>query len=105
MVSNPSSIIDFNIKTRKNNTNKYEYRQHEKIDQKRRPNICTTEKYIQNQKVVPENRTYVNDTKHGNKTMVIGDSHIKRIKRNLFNDSFETAKSYIKILVNQKLKT
>ena len=29
--------------------------------------------------------------------MVIGDIHIKRIKQNLINNSFETAKSYVKL--------
>ena len=28
--------------------------------------------------------------------MVIGNSHLKRIKRNLFNNSFDNAKSFIK---------
>lgn len=78
-------------------------------ENQRRPDVCITEKYIQNQveirtpKIVPGNRTYASTTKYGKKIMVVGDSHIKRIKRNLFNDSFDNAKSYIKSFSGAKI--
>ena len=69
----------------------------------RRPDVCTTEKYLENSKdlrqrkrTVPGPRSYASATKYGKKVMVVGDSHIKRIKRNLFNNSFENARSYLK---------
>ena len=70
---------------------------------KRRPDNCITEKYLdnhvtlrKNQRVVPGNETYASATKHGKKIEVIGDGHLKRIKRNLFKNSFDNAKSFIK---------
>ena len=69
----------------------------------RRPDNCITEKYLnnhvtlrKNQRVVPGNKTYASVTKYGKKIVVIGDSHLKRIKRNLFKNSFDNAKSFIK---------
>ena len=52
------------MKTKENNTNKDRYKQYEKMDQGCRPNICTGEKYIQSQKVLPGNRTYTSATKY-----------------------------------------
>ena len=34
------------------------------MDQRCRPNTCTTEKYFQNQKVVSGNRTYTSATEY-----------------------------------------
>ena len=69
----------------------------------RRPDNCITGKYLnnhvtlrKNQRVVPGNKTYASVTKYGKKIVVIGDSHLKRIKRNLFKNSFDNAKSFIK---------
>ena len=36
--------------------------------------------------MVPGNKTYASATKYGKKIVVIGDSHLKRIKRNLFKN-------------------
>ena len=47
---------------------------------RRRPNICTTERYIQTQhqlqksKVVPGNNTYAGTLREGKKILMIGDS-------------------------------
>ena len=49
-----------------------------------------------NQRVVPGNKTYASATKYSKKIVAIGDSHLKRIKRNLFKNSFDNAKSFIK---------
>ena len=68
-----------------------------------RTDNCITEKYLnnhvtlrKNQRVVPGNKTYSSARKYAKKIVVIGDSHLKRIKRNLFNNSFDNAKSFIK---------
>ena len=78
---------------------------HDKIINKR-PNICTTEKYLehQNQNIVPGDRTYAETTKNGKKVFLIGDSHVKRIKRNLFNKSLISGKSYIKTFSGSNTK-
>ena len=84
----------------KRNTNPI--RQEGKRNQ-RKPDNYITEKYLnnhvtlrKNQRVVPGNKTYSSATKYGKKIVVIGDSHLKRIKRHIFNNSFDNAKSFIK---------
>ena len=62
------------------------------MDRRCRPNVSSTE----NQKILPGNSNYVNETKYVGKIMMIGDSHIKRMKMGLFNNSFETVQSKIK---------
>lgn len=52
------------MKTKENKTNKDGYKQRKKMDQRCRPNTCTTEKYIQNQKVVSGNRIYTGATEY-----------------------------------------
>ena len=47
---------------------------------------------LKNQRAVPRNKTYTSPTKYGKGVMATGDSHSKRIKRNLFDN----AKSFIK---------
>ena len=49
-----------------------------------------------NQRAVPENKTYASATKYGKNIVVIGDSHLKRIKPNLFKNCFDNTKSFIK---------
>ena len=58
------------------------------LNANKRPDICITEKYVKNfaPTTVPGNSTYSSITKHGHKICVVGDSHIKRIKRNDFNN-------------------
>ena len=77
-------------------------RQEGKKNQRRLEN-CITEKYLnnhvtlrKNQRVVPGNKTYASATKYGRKIMVIDYSHLKRIKRNPFNNSFNNALGFIK---------
>ena len=50
---------------------------------KNRPNIAITENYIRSQNIrtVPGNRTNASITKYGKKICIVGDSHIKRIRR------------------------
>ena len=44
---------------------------------------------------VPGNRPYSSTTKFGKKICVVGDSHIRRIKRNLFNNSLCEGKAHL----------
>ena len=46
--------------------------------------------------IVPGNRSYASATKYGKKVLVIGDSHLRNIKRDIFSDSLLECKSYIK---------
>ena len=88
---------------------------------RKRPNVCTTEKSIQNQReiprkkfaqddtcprkqVVPGVRSYASVTEYGKKVFVIGDSHLKRINRRKFNNSFDNAKSFIKSFPGAKVE-
>ena len=49
-----------------------------------------------NQRAVPQNKTYASATKYGKNIVVIGDSHLKRIKPNLFKNCLDNTKSFIK---------
>ena len=44
-------------------------------------------------RTVPGNQSYASNTKHGKKTCIVGDSHIRRIKKKLFNNSINEGKS------------
>ena len=76
---------------------------------RRRPNICATERYIQTQqqlqksKVVPENNnTYAGTLREGKKILMIGDSHIRRVKRDKLQNSFDNAKSFVRYFSGAK---
>ena len=75
---------------------------------RRRTNICTTERYIQTQhqlqksKVVPGNNTYAGTLREGKKILMIGDSHIRRVKRDKLQNSFDNAKSFVRYLNGAK---
>ena len=45
---------------------------------------------------VPGNSTYSGITKHGRKICVVGDSHVKRIKRNDFNKALRHGKAFFR---------
>ena len=68
------------------------------INANKRPVICITEKYIKNftPTTVPGNSTYSGITKHGRKICVVGDSHVKRIKRNDFNKELLHGKAFFR---------
>ena len=55
-----------------------------------------------NQRVVPGNKAYTGPTKYGMKIVVIGDSHLERIKQNLFKNFLDNAKSFIKSFAEAK---
>ena len=77
---------------------------------RKRPNVCTTEKSIQNQReiprkqVVPGVRSYASVAEYGKKVFVIGDSHLKRINRRKFNNSFKNGRSFIKSFSGAKVE-
>ena len=95
----------FSMKTKKNNTNKYRYKQHEKIDKRRRPNICTTEKYIQNRKAVPGNRIYSSATKYGKKSWLFETVISKESSGTYLIIHLKQQKAISNCLVVQYLKT
>ena len=53
------------------------------------------------QKIAPGNLTY--GKKYGKKAIVIGDSHLQRINRKLFNESLPTVGGVLNILVVLRL--
>ena len=66
----------------------------------RRPEVAITENYIrsqkdQPQKIVPGRRTYASATKYGKKVCIVGDSHLRRIRKNVFNNSINDGKAFI----------
>ena len=75
---------------------------------RRRPNICTTERYIQIQqqlqksKVVPRNNTNAGTLREGKKILMIGYSHIRRVKRGKLQNSFDNAKSFVRYFSTAK---
>ena len=80
------------------------------ITNRKRPEHCITERYIENQcetprrKIVSGNPCCASTTDYGKKIFVVGDSHIKRINRKRFNNSFEKAKSFIKSFAGAKIQ-
>ena len=62
------------------------------INANKRPDICITERYVNTftPTTVPGNST----NGHGHKICVVGDSHIKRIKRNDFNKELHHGKAF-----------
>ena len=76
----------------------------------KRPNVCITESYLQNQKevtrkkVVPGNRSYAETSTYGRKILFIGDSHINRINKNRLNQSFQKAKCIVKPFSGAKIE-
>ena len=67
----------------------------------KKPNPRTTVANYNNAQIenpvvtVPGNRSYSSTTKFGKKICVVGDSHIRRIKRNLFNNSLCEGKAHL----------
>ena len=53
-------------------------------------------------KIVPGNRSYASTTKYGKKAVVIGDSHLRRVNKKLFNDALHYCKGNIKYFSGAK---
>ena len=68
------------------------------LERKRRPDICVTENYIKNfiPVTIPVNSNYASIPKNGRKILVVGDSHIKRIRRIDFNKELRNDKAYFR---------
>ena len=75
---------------------------------RRRPNISTTERYIQRQqqllksRVVPGNNTYAGTLREGKKILMKVVSHIRRVKRDKLQNSFDNAKSFVRYFSGAK---
>ena len=67
-----------------------------------RPSVCITEKYVNDakshihMKTVPGNQSYSDKVRSGKKRYVIGDSHVSRINRRLFQNAIVNGRAYIK---------
>ena len=70
----------------------------------RRPDVAITENYILSQqrqeqqrplRVVPGHRRYSSMARYGKKVCLIGDSHVKRIKKNDLNEHLKSGKTYV----------
>ena len=55
-------------------------------------------------RIVPSRRTYSEATKFGKKVCVIGNSHLNRIKRNIFQKSVNGGKRYFNVFRGAKSK-
>ena len=53
---------------------------------------------------VPGNRPYSSTTKFGKKICVVGDSHIRRIERNVFNNSLYEGKAHLNSFSEANIK-
>ena len=64
----------------------------------RRPNTCTTENYLQNYNppTVPGYNSYATVSKFRKKIFVVGDSHVKKIKRLDFNKELRSGKAFFR---------
>ena len=58
----------------------------------------------QRKKIVPGNRNYPDITSFGKKILIVGDSYLKKIKRNKLNNSFSKAKCIIKSFSGTKIQ-
>ena len=60
--------------------------------------ICVTENYIKSSTpdTIPGNIIYASISKNGRKILVVGDSHVKRIRRIDFNKEHITGKAYFR---------
>ena len=66
--------------------------------EKKRPDGCVTRNYIKNLLPVttPGNSNYASVSKNGRKILVIGDSHVERIRRIDFDKELRNAKAYFR---------
>ena len=66
------------------------------FEEKRRPDNCVTKNYIKNftPVTIPDNSNYASISKNGREILVVGDSHVKRIRRNDFNKGLRNGKAY-----------
>ena len=73
------------------------------IVRNKRPLVCTTENYLKNfiPFIVPGNSDYASVIKNGRKVLVVGNSHIKQIRRNDFTKNLKTVKLSFDLLVVQ----
>ena len=70
------------------------------MKQKKKKNVANrynlNKRRQQNQKITPGKKSYASATKYGKEIMLVGDSQLRGIRRNVFNNSFDKVKRYIK---------
>ena len=57
---------------------------------------------MQKSKVEPGNSTYAGTLREGKKILMIGDSHIRRVKRDKLQNSFDNAKYFVRYFSGAK---
>ena len=70
-----------------------------RFERKRTLDICVTENYIKNFTLVtiPGNSNYASISKNGRKILVVGDRHVKQIRRIDFNKELRNGKFYFRL--------
>ena len=70
------------------------------FERKRKPDICVTKNYIKNfiPVTIPGSSNYASISKNGRKILVVGDSHVKLIRRIDFNKELRNGKAYFRFL-------
>ena len=65
------------------------------FERKRRPDICVTENHSKNftPVTIPGNSNHASISKNGRKNLVVGDSHVKQIRRIDFNKEHRHGKA------------
>ena len=68
------------------------------FERKRRPDICATEKYFKNftPVTIAGNSNYSSISKNGRKILLVGHSHVNRIRRIDFNKELRNGKTYFR---------
>ena len=72
----------------------------------KRPLVCTNENYLKNfiPFTVPGNSNYTSIIKNGRKVLVVGDIHVKRIRRNDFNKELKNGKAIFRSFSGANIK-
>ena len=98
-IEDQNENVDFSVNVQpQNNHQIYKSNFTQNHVQSRRPDVCITEKYVQNfsPPTIPGNSSYATRTKFGKKIFVVGDSHVKRMKRIDFNKQLRSGKAFFK---------
>ena len=66
--------------------------------ERKRPDICVTGNYIKNftSVIIPGNSNYTSISNNNPKILVVGDSHVKQIRRIDFNKELRHGKAYFR---------
>ena len=83
-------------------TNKYPIN----IVKNRKPEVCTTENHLRNFTPIttPGNSSYASTARAGRKIFIVGDSHIRRVRRNDFNNELKYGKAFFRSFSGANVK-